>query len=279
LQVAVDEAVVSDSQNCGNILAGVGPFAVERGLVPAPAGDVGRVRIRMVNTGDLVTATFPVVDGLPVYDGTTAISGVPGTAAPVELRFEDVAGGSSGALLPTANPVDEIAGVAATLIDCGMPVVIVRADAVGVAGNEDCADLEANLELRPRLEKIRLEAGPAMNLGEVVDETVPKVTIVSRPRAGGAICTRTFIPHRCHDAIGVLGAVSVAAAARIPGTVAAAVAEIDPTAPSVAIEHPTGTFEATVDISVGDRGPEVDRAGIIRTARKLMDGTVFPRSA
>ena len=279
LQVGVDEALVSDSQNCGNILAGVGPFAVERGLVSPPDSDLAHVRIRMLNTGDLVVATFPAAGGLPLYEGSTAISGVPGTAAPVELRFEDIAGGSSGALLPTGRTVDEVAGVPVTMIDCGMPVVLLGADAVGVSGVEDCAELEANSELRTLLEKIRLEAGPLMNLGDVVAQTVPKLTMVSRPRAGGAIGTRTFIPHRCHDAIGVLGAVSVAAAARIPGTTAASVAVLDPEDATVVIEHPSGTFEATVEISVDDHGPEVHRAGIIRTARKLMDGTVFARSS
>jgi 4-oxalomesaconate tautomerase len=282
LQVSVDEALVSDRQNCGNLLAGVGPFALERGLIPAPAAgrEVAEIRIRMVNTGGLATATFPVdADGRPRYDGDTAISGVPGTAAAIRLDFAGVAGSSCGALLPTRKLVDEIAGQQVTLIDNGMPVVVLRASDLGVDGRESCADLEANRELRGVLEDIRLAAGPLMNLGDVTDTTVPKLTLVAPPRDGGALATRTFIPHRCHDAIGVLGAVSVATAALLPEGPAAEVAELDASAKgSVLIEHPTGTFEAAVELAPGDgvSGPVVERAGIIRTARKLMDGVVFP---
>jgi 4-oxalomesaconate tautomerase len=276
-QVSVDRPLVSDAQNCGNLLAGVGPFAVERGLVVAVDGTTS-VKIRMINTGDLVTATFPVVGGAPVYDGDTAISGVPGTAAPIRLDFAGVAGGGSGSLLPTGHVLDEIAGVPVTLIDCGMPVVIMAATDVGATGYESCPELEANDDLRALLEKIRLEAGPMMNLGDVRDKTVPKLTMVAPPRSGGVVCTRTFIPHRCHDAIGVLGAVSVAAATRIPGTTAAAVAEPSNGSDSVVVEHPTGSFEATVDMNLDGDLPVVDRAGIIRTARKLMDGYVHPRA-
>ena len=165
----------------------------------------------------------------------------------------------------------------ATLIDCGMPVVVMAAADVGVSGYETCAELEADSDLRTLLEKIRLEAGSMMNLGDVVDKTVPKLTMVAAPRDAGTLCTRTFIPHRCHDAIGVLGAVSVAAAALIEGTPAAATAVIDETSSSVLIEHPTGSFEAAVDLRTDDGVPIVERAGIIRTARKLMDGHVYPR--
>ena len=220
LQVGVDDATVSDSQNCGNLLAAVGQFAVERGVV-APGGDTASVRIRMVNTESIATATFPLSGGAPVYDGTTAISGVPGTAAPVRLDFEDIAGGSCGALLPTGNAIDEVGGVACTLVDNGMPVVVMRADrarrdrprVVRRAGGEPVA--------APLLEEIRLQAGKLMNLGDVTATTVPKLTMVAPPQGDAALCTRSFIPHRCHDAIGVLGAVSVATAALLPGTPAA----------------------------------------------------------
>lgn len=278
LQVVVDEAVVSDRQNCGNLLAGVGPFAIERGLVdvPADAGDALRVRIRMVNTGGVATATVPLRGGRPRYDGATAIAGVPGTAAPIRLDFEGVAGSSCGALLPTGNPVDEVCGLPVTLVDNGMPVVVLRADALGVTGHETCAELEADDRLRATLEQVRLAAGPLMNLGDVAATTVPKLTLVAPPRAGGALATRTFIPHRCHDAIGVLGAVSVATAALLPEGPAAEVATLSG-GDIVTVEHPTGTFDAAVDLAVVDGTPVVERAGIIRTARKLMDGTVFPR--
>ena len=279
LQVVVDEAVVTDRQNCGNLLAGVGPFALERGLVTAPDGDTAAVRIHMVNTGGLATATVPLRGGRPQYGGTTGISGVPGTAAAIRLDFEGIAGSSCGALLPTGNAVDEVSGLAVTLVDNGMPVVVLRAEDVGVTGYESCADLEANEALRGTLERLRLAAGPRMNLGDVEATTVPKLTLVAPPTAGGAIATRTFIPHRCHDAIGVLGAVSVATAALLPEGPAAEVADLDGDGGAVTVEHPTGSFDAAVDLRIEDGAPVVERAGIIRTARKLMDGTVFPRDA
>lgn len=286
LQPSVDRATVSESQNCGNLLAAVGPFALERGLIAAPPADSSALscRIHMVNTDSVATATFPVVGNGPDYAGrgstvephVVAIDGVPGTAAAITLDFEDVAGGSCGSLLPTGNLVDVIDGVECTLIDNGMPVVVMLATDLGVGGDEPPADLEANGELRARLESIRLQAGPLMHLGDVLDSTVPKLTLVSPPRAGGHLSTRTFIPHRCHDAIGVLGAVSVATAAQLPGTPAASVARHD--GADVVCEHPTGTFTASVAVDVTEHGVvEVHRAGIVRTARKLMDGTVFPR--
>jgi 4-oxalomesaconate tautomerase len=279
LQVVVDEAVVTDRQNCGNLLAGVGPFALERGLVATPDGNTAAVRIHMVNTGGLATATVPMRGGRPDYGGATAISGVPGTAAAIRLDFEGIAGSSCGALLPTGNAVDEVCGLAVTLVDNGMPVVVLRAEDVGVTGYESCADLEANEALRGTLERLRLAAGPRMNLGDVEATTVPKLTMVAPPTAGGAIATRTFIPHRCHDAIGVLGAVSVATAALLPEGPAAEVADLDGRGDAVTGEHPTGSFDAAVDLRIEGGAPVVERAGIIRTARKLMDGTVFPRDA
>ncbi len=279
LQVGVDERMVTDRQNCGNLLAGIGPFAIERGLIAvATSATEAAVRIRMVNTDSIVTATFPVLDGRPVYAGETTISGVPGTAAAVRLDFSDIAGGSCGALLPTGRPVDEIDGVECTLIDNGMPVVVMAAGALGIDGHETCADLEADEELRHRLESIRLQAGPLMNLGDVSATSVPKLTMVSEPRSGGHLNTRSFIPHRCHDAIGVLGAVSVATAALVPNSPAAAILTAWPADGVVTIEHPTGTFDTAIEAEIdADGHPEIRRAGIIRTARKLMDGTVFPR--
>jgi 4-oxalomesaconate tautomerase len=277
LQVVVDQAVVTDQQNCGNILAGVGPFAVERALVGCdPSADRIEVRIHMVNTGGVATATFPVAGGRPVYAGDTAIAGVPGTAAPVRLDFADTAGSSCGALLPTGKRVDRLGGVDVTLVDNGMPVVVMQASDLDITGYETPAELEANAELRRRIEAIRLEAGPLMGLGDVTDATVPKLTLVAPPREGGSISTRTFIPHRCHDAIGVLGAVSVATAGLLDGTPAAAV--LGPVEGGVVVvEHPTGTFDAAVDVTVDPEGAiSVGRSGIIRTARKLMDGRVFP---
>jgi 4-oxalomesaconate tautomerase len=277
LQVIVDRAVVTDAQNCGNILAGVGPFAVERGLfTPTQDGDAV-VRIRMVNTGGVAVATFPIRNGNPTYSGDTFIAGVPGTAAAVRIDFMDTAGSSCGALLPTGNVSDVVDGVEVTLIDNGMPVVVIRAADVGVTGYETPPELEANAALRSKIERIRLAAGPLMGLGDVSPLTIPKLTLVSAPRDGGSLCTRTFIPHRCHDAIGVLGAVSVATAALLPGSPAASVST-GLVAGSLVVEHPTGTFDTSIDFTSTSDRVKVDRAGIIRTTRKLMDGTIFGRS-
>jgi 4-oxalomesaconate tautomerase len=236
------------------------------------------VRIFMVNTDSLATAAFPLESGLPDYAGDAAIDGVPGTAAPIQLDFAGIAGGTSGALLPTGNGVDVIDGVEVTLIDNGMPVVVLRAADVGVSGDEPPEQLEANAELRDRVESIRLAAGPMMNLGDVTSASVPKVTLVSSPGDGGDLRTRTFIPHRVHEAIGVLGAVSVATAAWLPGSPAASVLRAGADRARLVCEHPTGVFTAAIDATLhADGALVVHRAGIIRTARKLFDGTVFPR--
>jgi 4-oxalomesaconate tautomerase len=279
LQLGVDEPLVTDRQNCGNMLAGVGPFAVERDLVDAPDVGLATVRIHMANTDSIAVATFPVRKGQAVYSGDTAISGVPGHAAAVRIDFADTAGGSCGALLPTGNIVEEIDGVAVTLIDNGMPVVVMAAADVGVTGYESCGELEANEHLVAALESIRLEAGRRMNLGDVAHTTVPKLTVVSSAVAGGSLNTRTFIPHRCHDAIGVLGAVSVATAALLPGSPASAVLGDDHDGSGIiVVEHPTGTFDASVEVRFdADGTPVAERSGIVRTTRKLMDGVVYPR--
>ncbi len=277
LQIGVDDGSVGDQQNCGNLLAGVGQFAMERQLI-AGGGDRAQVRIRMVNSDSVAAATFPLDAGVPAYEGDTAISGVPGTAAEVRLDFEDTAGSTCGALLPTGAASDLIDGVAATCIDNGMPTVVLRAAELGIAGDEAPGELEANELFRRRLENIRLGAGKLMGLGDVSSTTVPKMSLVSVPRAGGSICARTFIPHRCHDAIGVLGAVSVATALRLAGGVGSELLRAGADPDLVEIEHPTGTFAARVELADGPAGPVVGRSGIVRTARKLFDGVVFPKS-
>jgi 4-oxalomesaconate tautomerase len=273
LQVGVEHPTVSDQQNCGNLLAGVGPFAVERGLVTAIDPET-TVRIRMLNTDSIAYATFSTDDGRPIYDGDTTISGVPGAASPIRLDFEDIAGGTCGALLPTGNVIDTVRDTRVTCIDNGMPVVAMLGEDFGISGTESCAELEANEELTSRIEQIRLDAGHLMNLGDVTHSSVPKLTLVSPPTDGGSFSTRTFIPHRCHDAIGVLGAVSVATAVLIPGSSVAGLISENIQQPIV-IEHPTGSFEAVIDADFSGQIPDVKRAGIIRTARKLMDGEVF----
>lgn len=272
LQVFVDQAIVTDAQNCGNILAGVGPFAIERGLVPANSDETD-VRIFMRNTGQIATARIATPGGQVSYVGDARIDGVPGSAAAVPITFEDTAGSSCGALLPTGNAVDRIDGVEVTLIDNGMPVVVMRAADMGITGSETREELEANTALREKLEAIRLKAGPMMNLGDVSAKSVPKMSMVSPARDGGALSTRTFIPHRCHASIGVLGAVSVATAAVLEGSPAHAVAVLpDGTRKTLSVEHPIGEMSVILEV---DNTGDVASAAILRTARKLFDGTVF----
>ena len=274
-QVVVNEPKVDISPTCGNILAGIGPWAIEQGLV-AVAGPTTPVRIHMVNTRSIAVAYVPTPGGVVEYEGDTRIDGVPGTAAAIPLEFLDVAGSSCGSLLPTGSVVDTVDGIQVTCIDNGMPVVVMRAEDLGVSGAETPEQLEANATLKARVEKIRLELGPRMNLGDVAKKTVPKMCLVSVARHGGSVATRTFIPHRVHEAIGVLGAVSVATACVIPGTVAASVAKVSAgERQRLEVEHPTGFF--TVDMEVVPKGNsvEVKRSALLRTARKLMRGEVF----
>ena len=276
LQVMVDKAIVTDKQNCGNILAGIGPFAVERGLVPAQAGHAHEtsVRIRMVNTDGIVTATFPTRGGRPRYDGDTAIDGVPGTAAAVVLDFEDSGAGAS--VFPTGNVTDVFGGIPVTCVDNGMPVVVVAAGSLGKSGSESIADLEGDEELNKRVAELRLEAGQAMGLGDVSGTTVPKVSLVAPPGHGGTISTRTFIPVRVHESIGVLGAVSVGTAIVVPGAVGHELAALDGGS-RLSVEHPSGALQVEAELDTSASPPRVVRSGVVRTARKLFDGTVFPR--
>jgi 4-oxalomesaconate tautomerase len=272
LQVFVDQAIVTDAQNCGNILAGVGPFAIERGLVAA-TGDETRVAIFMENTGQVAVATVQTPGGRVTYAGNAAIDGVPGTHAPIPTEFRDTAGSSCGALLPSGHAVDVVNGVPVTLIDNGMPCVVMKAEDVGITGYEDRDWLDANVELKARIEAIRLAVGETMNLGDVREKSVPKMMLVAPPRAGGAVCVRSFIPHRAHATIGVLGAVSVATACLIPGSPAAEVAVVPAgSRKTLSVEHPTGEMSCVLE--VGEAG-DVVSAALLRTARKLMDGVVF----
>ena len=276
LQVVVDKAQVSDAQNCGNILAGVGPWAIENGLVRI-AGDTTAVRIHMVNTGSIAVAHVPTPRGAVEYEGDARIDGVPGTAAAIPIDFLDVAGSSCGKLFPTQSHVDRIEGIEVTCIDNGMPVVLMRAADLGKRGDESPEELEADAALKARVERIRLAAGPRMNLGDVLKKTVPKMCLVSPALHGGTIHTRTFIPHRVHEAIGVLGAVSVATACVTPGSIAAQVARLAPRPGSqrLEIEHPTGFFTVEMDVRVEGSSVTVNRSALLRTARKLMQGEVF----
>lgn len=272
LQVFVDQAIVTDAQNCGNILAGIGPFAIERGLVAA-TGDETRVAIFMENTGQVAVATVQTPGGAVTYAGDAKIDGVPGSHAPIPLEFRDTAGSSCGALLPSGNAVDVVNGVPVTLIDNGMPCVVMKAADVGITGYEDRDSLDANTELKAKIEAIRLAVGERMNLGDVTEKSVPKMMLVAPPKNGGAVTVRSFIPHRAHATIGVLGAVSVATACLIPGSPAADVADIpEGNRKTLSVEHPTGEMSCVLEL---DDSGAVRTAALLRTARKLMDGVVF----
>jgi 4-oxalomesaconate tautomerase len=279
LQVVVDKAEVSDSQNCGNILAGVGPWAIENDFVPV-VEPTTPVRIHMVNTGGIAVAHVPTPNGVVGYEGDVHIDGVPGSAAGISIDFLGIAGSSCGALFPTGNVCDRIDGIEITCIDNGMPVVLLAAQDFGISGAESPQVLEANTVLKDRVETIRLAIGPRMNLGEVTRKTVPKMSLIAPARHGGALNTRTFIPHRVHEAIGVLGAVSVATACMVPGTVGARIA--GPACPGrrrLDIEHPTGSFSIEMDVTSHGGEVSVKRSALLRTARKLMCGQVLVPSA
>lgn len=276
LQVGVDTAFVTDRQNCGNILAGVGPFAVERGLIAAADGQT-EVRIRMVNTDSIATARFATPGGAVDYDGDLRIDGVPGTAGAIRLNFEGTAGSSTGALFPSGRVLDHVAGMEVTCVDNGMPSVLVRASDLGVSGSESPADLEADASLADRLGELRLSAAKLMGMGDVTQDTVPKLVLLSAPEAGGTISTRSFLPVRVHTSIGVLGALTVAAGVLPEGTVGHGLAELPPPGTPLRIEHPTGHFDVDVAVEPSADGFAVTRAAALRTARKIFDGHVFPR--
>jgi len=275
LQVWVDRAEVSGKQNCGNILAGVAPFAIEQGLVRG-CDPATKVRIFMVNTSQTVVATIQTPGGKPEYQGNARIDGVPGTAAPIPLSFSDTAGSTCGALLPTGRAVDVVNGIEVTCIDNGMPVVVMRASDLGRTGYETRDQLDDDTELKARVEAIRLQVGPMMNLGDVKNQTVPKMILVAPPREGGVVSTRSFIPHRAHATIGVFAAVSVATACLLPGSPASSVAKIpDGATKMMLVEHPTGA--SPVSLTTEERGGQVvvTEAAIISTARALFEGRVL----
>lgn len=272
VQVVVGEDRVDTTPNCGNILAGVGPFAIEAGLIPVQ-GETTTVRVYMLNSENLCELTIQTPNGKVTYEGKAKIDGAPGTSAPVICNYLDVAGSICGSLLPTGNTKDIIDGIPVTCIDNGMPVVVINAKDFGKTGYETCAELNNDAEFRARLEALRLKLGPLMNLGDVSKKVVPKMTLIAPPQHGGNISTRTFIPHTCHDAIGVLGAVSVATACILPNSVAADIAVIPEGNPKhLSVEHPSGEF--SVELEQDAKG-QVIKAGLLRTARLLSRGEVY----
>jgi 4-oxalomesaconate tautomerase len=273
--VWVDRAEVSTAQNCGNILAGVAPFAIERGLVRG-CDSITKVRIFMVNSSQTVVATVQTPGGTPVYQGSTRIDGVPGTAAPIPLSFSDTAGSTCGALLPTGRAVDVVNGIEVTCIDNGMPVVVMRASDLGRTGYETRDELDQDAELKAKVEAIRLQVGPMMNLGDVKEQTVPKMILVAPPREGGVVSTRSFIPHRAHATIGVFAAVSVATACLLRGSPAHSVARIpEGVSKLMLVEHPTGASPVSMTTEAQDGETVVTEAAIISTARALFTGHVL----
>jgi 4-oxalomesaconate tautomerase len=273
-QVSINEALVDTTPNCGNMLAAVVPFGLETGLVRA-TGEVTTLRVLTRNTGTLSDIEVRTPAGKVEYAGAARIDGVPGTASPINIRFLETAGSVCGSLLPTGQLLNRFDGVEVTCIDNGMPVVVMGAEAFGVTGYETRDELNANTTLKQKIESIRLQAGAAMNLGDVAKKVVPKMCLVAAPQAGGEICTRTFIPRDCHSAVGVLGAVTVATAAVMPGSVAHRYARVpDGLAKTVSVEHPSGEF--SVVLSMNPANPtEVLGAALLRTARLIMRGEVF----
>lgn len=275
VQVLVEEARTTSAQNCGNILAGVGAFAIETGLIEAEDGET-LITIFLENTESVAKQRILTPNCQVQYDGDAAIDGVPGTHAPVMIEFLDVAGSSCGALFPTGNFVDNVEGIELTMVDNGMPVVMIDARSLGLQGDESIESLEGNTELKQTLENIRLKVGPMMNLGDVSEKTVPKMTIVSPPKNGGLITTRSFIPHRVHDAVGVLAAVSVATAANIPGAVGHDIANIPTGAKKLCdVEHPTGALCVEVELNDNPDDLVPKHTSIMRTTRLLFSGTAF----
>lgn len=275
-QVSVEERLVDYTPTCGNMLVGVGPAAIEMGLVSAEDGAT-RVRIRAVNTGALVDVVVQTPGRHVDYEGKAAIDGVPGTAAPVLLNFLGVVGTSCGAFLPTGSLRDTFDGVEVTCMDVAMPMVIARAESFGLTGYETVADLEANRSFFARMEAIRIEAGRCMGMGDVAKSVTPKFGIIAPPVKGGAIAARYFMPWNCHPSLAVTGSQCIAACTLTPGTVAEGLGRIPSERPALMrIEHPMGLIEVTIDYDrLGSAGFQLKSAGLMRTARLIARGEVM----
>lgn len=275
LQLQPDKSTVDATANCGNMLAAVVPFALETGLA-SPQGVTTTLRVLTLNTDMQCDITVHTPDGRVSYEGDARIDGVPGTSAPVKISFLDTAGSVCNGLLPTGNVKDTIDGIEVTCIDNGMPLVLFQAESLGRTGYESVAELNADASLKARIETLRIACGHAMGLGDVTTKNYPKMTLIAAPRAGGSISTRSFIPHVCHDAIGVLAAVTVATACVLNDSVADGIAvKLDgPGAKRISVEHPTGEF--SVELELGpDQPQKVLRAALLRTARLIMRGEVM----
>jgi 4-oxalomesaconate tautomerase len=274
-QVKIDRAAVDTSPNCGNMLAGVGPFAIEKGLVAAEDGET-TVRVFNVNTGSIIHASVPTPGRKVQYEGDVAIDGVPGTAAPISLNFLDAVGSKTGKLLPTGRVTDMIDGITVSCVDLAMPMVIARAMDFGKAGNESRNELNADRDLLARIEQVRRAAALAMGMGDVAGQVVPKFCLISPPRHGGTITSRYFVPDSCHSAHAVTGTLCLAAACVLPGSIAEGIAQLPPgPRRMIVIEHPSGSIAADFELEGPPEAPIIRRAALVRTARKLMAGDVF----
>lgn len=273
LQVVIGKGKISTIQNCGNILAAVVPFAVECGMIKAD-NPITSARVNMVNTGGICEVVIQTPGGRVNYVGNVKVDGVPGTSAPIICNYLEIEGSTCGSLFPTGNAKDFVDGIEVTCIDNGMPEVIIRASDLDITGYEMPIELDTNEILKNKLESIRLQIGYKMNLGDVKEKTIPKMCIISPPLNGGTVNTRTFIPHLCHEAIGVLGAISTATACLIKGSVMDGIAVIYNES-DLSIEHPTGEFTVCLNISNKNGNVIINQAGVIRTARLLSKGEVY----
>jgi 4-oxalomesaconate tautomerase len=274
-QVLITEALVDTKPNCGNMLIGVGPFAIEAGLVPAQDPETV-VRIYNVNTKTLVEAIVQTPGGKVTYAGNAAIDGVPGTAAPIGINFKGGIGSVTGKLLPTGKPLDVIDGIEVSCVDVAMPTLFVRAEALGKTGYESAADLDADKAFMERMEGIRRKAGLLMGMGDVSKSVTPKVALLAKPAQGGAIATRYFVPDACHKALAVTGTVCLASACAIPGTLASQIAKVRPAPQGILeIEHPSGKIAIDLDADFTNSRQELRRAALIRTARRIFEGRVL----
>ena len=278
-QVGVEDGLVDFKPTCGNILVGVGPAAIEMGIVEA-TGDSTEIKIRAVNTGARVTSRVRTSDGQVVYDGDAQIDGVPGTASPIELMFMDVVGGATGSMFPTGNRVDVIDGIEVTCMDVAMPMVIARADAFGLTGYETAIELDENRAFYERMEPIRIEAGKRMGMGDVSNSVTPKFGLLAPANQGGTAATRYFMPKRCHPSLAVTGSQCLSACLLCPGTVADGLINIPNSQPTpMRLEHPMGLLDVVVDYHRDGDAFEMISAGLVRTARKLASGEVYvPKS-
>jgi len=274
-QVSVDQPIVDTAPSCGNMLAGVGPFAIEAGMVTAQDGET-TVTIHNVNTASRIEAVLQTPDGMVEYEGDCSINGVPGTGAPILLKFLDVAGSKTGSLIPTGQPKEEIDGIPVTCMDVAMPMVIMKAADLGKTGYESKVELDADADMRKRLSNIRLEAGRRMGLGDVTAKVIPKVGLIAPPRAGGSITSRYFVPHNCHAAHAVTGGICIATCAVMEGTVADGISEVKKTpVERITIEHPSGSLEVELSVRGFDSDLSFVYGGVVRTARRLFEGRVL----